>query len=223
MDGSQHNLLSFLYTIRPLPDDRMIIFSGQGWPIPVSVPSQGNDLLHERPYSLTMEPPPLRQHGLPPIAGPGARVLILGSFPSVESLARGQYYGNPRNQFWQVMEALFSIDRDLPYGERTAALVDRGVALWDVVGSCRRAGSSDAAIRDAEANDIEAFLARHHRVRHIALNGTTGAATQLHRLAPGLFSLSGINVATYPSTSPANARYTLAEKVAAWEAICGFL
>jgi len=167
--------------------------------------------------------PPLRQRGLPPIAGPGARVLILGSFPSVASLARGEYYGNPRNQFWQVTEALFGINRSLPYLARTAALVDRGVALWDVVGSCRRAGSSDAAIRDAEANDIATFLAAHPQVLHIALNGTTGAETQLRRLAPEVFSLPGITVATYPSTSPANARFTLAEKVQAWEAICGFL
>ncbi|MDG6257512.1 MAG: DNA-deoxyinosine glycosylase [Methanomicrobiaceae archaeon] len=164
-----------------------------------------------------------RRHGLPPVAGSGARVLILGSFPSEQSLERGEYYANPRNQFWHVMEALFAIDRTLPYGERTAALVDRGVALWDVVASCRRAGSSDAAIRDAEANDIAGFLDRHRRVRHIALNGTTGAEIQLRRHNPGIFSLPGITIATYPSTSPANARYTLAEKVAAWEEICGFL
>jgi TDG/mug DNA glycosylase family protein len=172
-------------------------------------------------------PPPLdpadRRRGLPPVAGPGARVLVLGSFPSEQSLARREYYGNPRNQFWQVAEALFGIDGDLPYDERCLALVARGVALWDVVASCRRAGSSDAAIRDAEANDIEAFLAGHPKIHHIALNGTTGAATQLRRLAPEIFSLPGISVAIYPSTSPANARYTLSEKMVAWRAICGFL
>ncbi|HDR74334.1 MAG TPA: DNA-deoxyinosine glycosylase [Methanoculleus sp.] len=164
-----------------------------------------------------------RRRSLPPVAGPDARVLILGSFPSEQSLEKEEYYANPRNQFWHIMEALFSIDPALPYGERCAALVDRGVALWDVVASCRRAGSSDAAIRDAAANDIEGFLARHRRVRHIALNGTTGAEAQLRRHNPGIFSLPGISVATYPSTSPAHARLTLAEKVAAWEEICGFL
>jgi TDG/mug DNA glycosylase family protein len=170
-------------------------------------------------------PPPgsVRQHGLPPIAGPGARVLILGSFPSLQSLEKREYYGNPRNQFWQVTEALFSIDRALPYEERCAALVARGVALWDVVGSCRRAGSSDAAIREAEANDIAGFLARHPRIVHIALNGTTGAETQLRRLAPSVFTLPGITVATYPSTSPANARFSLAEKTRVWGGICRFL
>jgi TDG/mug DNA glycosylase family protein len=165
----------------------------------------------------------VRRRGLPPIAGPDARVLILGSFPSVASLARGEYYGNPRNQFWLVTEALFGIDRSLSYEDRTAALVGRGVALWDVVGSCRRAGSSDAAIRDAEPNDIASFLARHRRLRHIALNGKTGAETQLRRLSPDVFSLPGIAVATYPSTSPANARLTLAKKVRAWGGICRFL
>lgn len=150
-------------------------------------------------------------------------MLVLGSFPSVQSLAKGEYYANPRNQFWRVAEALFSVDRALPYSERCAALVDRGVALWDVVASCRRAGSSDAAIRDAEANDIEAFLADHPWVRHIALNGKTGAATQLRRLAPGVFALPGITVTVYPSTSPANAALTLEEKVRAWGGILEFL
>jgi TDG/mug DNA glycosylase family protein len=164
-----------------------------------------------------------RRRGLPPIAGSGARVLILGSFPSEQSLARGEYYGNPRNQFWPVMEALFGIERSLPYDGRCAALVGRGVALWDVVGSCRRAGSSDAAIREAEANDIAGFLALHPKIRHVALNGKTGAETQLRRLAPELFALPGITVAVYPSTSPANARLTLAEKVRAWGGIRGFL
>jgi TDG/mug DNA glycosylase family protein len=168
-------------------------------------------------------PNDVRRRGLAPVAGPDARVLILGSFPSVQSLVRKEYYGNPRNQFWQVTEALFGIDRTLPYGERCSALIRRGVALWDVVASCRREGSSDAAIRDAEANDIKAFLAGHPQILHLALNGTTGAATQLRRLAPEVFALPGITVATYPSTSPANARLTLAEKVGAWDGICRFL
>jgi len=157
---------------------------------------------------------PAATAGLRPVAGPEPRVLILGSFPSVLSLARSEYYGNPRNRFWAVMEEIFGIPAALPYPERTVRLTQEGIALWDVISSCSRAGSADARIRNAMPNDIAGFIRDHPSVRLIALNGSA-AGKLYHRVAevPGLPSV------ILPSTSPANAAVSFPEKVRAWEAV----
>ena len=153
-------------------------------------------------------------HGLPPASGPNPRVLILGSFPSVLSLEHQEYYGNPKNRFWAVMELLFCIPSSIPYPERTALLTECGVALWDVVASCERPGSADSRIRNPVPNDIAGFVRRHPSIRLVALNGTT-AGRLYHRLCevPGLSSM------VLPSTSPAHAAMPFPEKVRAWEVL----
>jgi double-stranded uracil-DNA glycosylase len=152
--------------------------------------------------------------GLPPITGPQPRVLVLGSFPSVLSLERGEYYGNPRNRFWAVMEELFAIPAALPYPERCQRLTQEGVALWDAVASCSRPGSSDSRIRDPVPNDITGFIRAHPSVRLVALNGST-AGRIYHRLA----EVPDVRSITLPSTSPANAAVTFGQKVRAWKVI----
>lgn len=164
-----------------------------------------------------------RQHGLLPIIGSSPLILILGSFPSVMSLEREEYYGNPRNQFWPLMEALLGIDRHLPYPKRAAALREHHIALWDVIESCTRAGSGDAAIRDPVGNHIPQVLSRHPTICHIALNGKTGAERWLRHLYPEIDHQTNVSIETYPSTSPANARFTFAEKVRHWEAIRSYI
>ncbi len=115
------------------------------------------------------------REGLPPIVGDDARVLLLGSFPSERSLLTGEYYANRRNQFWPLMAALFGFDADLPYGQRIDVVTGHGVALWDVVHSCRRAGSMDAKIDRSTlvVNDFAPLLARHDGIRRIFVNGLT--------------------------------------------------
>ena len=149
--------------------------------------------------------------GLDPVTGPEPRVLILGSFPSVLSLTHSEYYGNPRNRFWAVIDALFGIPVTLAYTERCRQLTGMGIALWDVAASCSRAGSADARIRDAVPNDIAMFVQAHPTVRLIALNGST--AGRLYRHAG---EVSGIPFVVLPSTSPANAVVRFDEKVKAW-------
>jgi TDG/mug DNA glycosylase family protein len=152
--------------------------------------------------------------GLPPVTGPEPRILILGSFPSVLSLAHREYYGNPRNWFWAVMEELFTIPAALPYPERCRRLTREGIALWDVVATCSRPGSADSRIRNPVPNDITGFVRAHPSVRFAALNGSA-AGHLYHRLA----EVPGIPSVVLPSTSPANAAVTFAEKVRAWAVV----
>ena len=149
--------------------------------------------------------------GLAPLAGPEPLVLVLGSFPSVLSLAHSEYYGNPRNRFWAVMEELFGIPATLPYPGRCLRLTQERIALWDVVAACSRPGSADSRIRDPVPNDSAGFVRAHPSVRLVALNGST-AGRLYHRLA----EVPGIPSVVLPSTSPANAAVTFAEKVRQW-------
>jgi len=155
--------------------------------------------------------------GIPPAAGNHPAVLILGSFPSVQSLAAGEYYANPRNRFWAVMEELLGIDRTLPYRERLSCLEHRGVVLWDVIATCQREGSGDGAIRDPVPNDIPGFVHAHRTLRLVVLNGST--AGRLFRSAWPDALPAGVRYAVLPSTSPANARYRLPDLLDRWRVI----
>ena len=158
-------------------------------------------------------PPPIPEQsfGLDPVTGPEPFFIILGSFPSVLSLEHREYYGNPKNRFWAVMERLFAIPSALPYPDRIALLKENRIALWDVVRSCERPGSADSRIRNPVPNDIPGFIRDYPSIRLVALNGST-AGRFYHRLAevPGLASV------TLPSTSPAHAAITFEDKVRAW-------
>lgn len=158
--------------------------------------------------------------GLPPILGPEPRVLILGSMPSVASLEAQQYYGHPRNAFWTILGALVGAGPELDYAERIAVLQRCGIVLWDVIGRCRRDGSLDAAIRDVEVNDLDGLLRRHPTIRAVFLNG--GTAYDLfrrHVARPRPELLEGRSVTRLPSTSPAHAARSPAQKLEAWRAV----
>jgi double-stranded uracil-DNA glycosylase len=152
--------------------------------------------------------------GLEPVTGPEPRILILGSFPSQKSLQHAEYYGNPLNHFWKIMEALFAIDSSLSYAMRIEKIKENHLALWDVVGSCSRPGSADAAITNAEFNDIPNFVAAHPSLRLVALNGSTAA-----RFYSRIADVVRIPFVVLPSTSPANARMKVEEKTARWSGI----
>ena len=154
------------------------------------------------------------ENGLLPIHGKSVKVLVLGSFPSQQSLLKNEYYGNPRNHFWQIIETLFHIDRHLPYGVRTFHLAERGIALWDVICACCRQGSADTRIRDPVFNDIAGFLASYPTITLIVLNGRT-AGRYYHQLDIP----TSVPSVVLPSTSPANTQFTLKEKVRLWEII----
>jgi hypoxanthine-DNA glycosylase len=155
---------------------------------------------------------------LPPIADASAQILILGNMPSVMSLSAQQYYGNPRNAFWRIAGELLGFDPASPYEERTAALRVRGVAVWDVLRLCRRAGSLDSAIEPDSmvANDFAAFLAAHPAIERVLFNGAA-AERNFVRLA-GIDR--PLRYRRLPSTSPAQTmRY--ADKLQAWRDALG--
>jgi hypoxanthine-DNA glycosylase len=157
---------------------------------------------------------PARLRGLAPVVAPHTRVLVLGSFPGEASLAAGQYYAHPRNQFWIILSQLWRIDLlGMPYAQRLDDVRRRGLGIWDVYASCCRVGSLDSAIEAAQPNDLPGLVKRLPRLRAIAHNGGESARTMAltRTLVPEVVRL--------PSTSPANASWSLQRKVEAWRAL----
>jgi hypoxanthine-DNA glycosylase len=158
-----------------------------------------------------------RKSGFPPVVDASTRVLILGSLPGEASLAAGQYYGNPRNAFWRLMEGVLDAPLvALTYEARLAALLSRGVGLWDVIAEAERPGSLDAAIRDPAANDLVALVQTLPALRAVAFNGGTAAKLGGRLLAPVADRLALLPL---PSSSPAHAARSFDEKLELWGAI----
>lgn len=154
----------------------------------------------------------------PPISGPRARLLILGSMPGRASLAAQQYYAHPRNAFWPIIEVALGISRNLPYEQRCRQLVARDIAVWDVLQSCFRPGSLDADIDPAStmANDFSAFFADHPRIRRVCFNGATAQQMFRRHVLPTLPTGGVPKMVRLPSTSPAHAGMRVEQKVAEW-------
>jgi hypoxanthine-DNA glycosylase len=151
--------------------------------------------------------------GFAPLIGERPRLLILGNAPSVLSLAAQQYYGNPRNAFWRIAAELFGFDADADYDERVAALTTAGVAVWDVLRSCRRVGSLDSAVeRDSMVvNDFAGFFAEHPTIDRVLFNGAAAEANYRRLVTVDV----AVSYARLPSTSPAHTM-AFAAKLAAW-------
>ncbi len=160
----------------------------------------------------------IRLHGLPPLVNDHTRMLVLGSFPSVASLARLQYYAHPQNALWRLLQALWPTS-PMPgpdaYPQRTDWLLDKGLGLWDVYASCERQGSLDAAIRQPQVNDLAGLPGRCPELRLIAHNG--GESFRHARFTRTL----GLPVYRLPSSSPANASWSFERKLAAWREVVG--
>ncbi len=124
--------------------------------------------------------------GLSPLGSGEPRILVLGSFPSAASLAKGQYYGHGRNHFWAVLGSCLGFDPELAYDLRIARLAAAGIALWDVLAACEREGSLDQDIRGERPNPIGAFVAARPGIERIALNGGKAASSFLAFVAPEL-------------------------------------
>jgi hypoxanthine-DNA glycosylase len=161
---------------------------------------------------------PGASRGFPPVAREDARVLILGSLPSEASLSVGEYYAHPRNAFWTIMRVIAGAEGG--YAARCHALQARGIAVWDVLSSSVRPGSLDADIdmNTAVPNDFEQFLAGHEDIRLVCFNGRKAQQMFQRRVQP-LLPEFDFEVSLLPSTSPAHASLTLAEKLATWRGV----
>ena len=155
--------------------------------------------------------PSCAAHSFPYSADEDARVLILGSMPGAESLRQTQYYAFRHNAFWRIMGELYGFPAETPYPERLEILKRRRIALWDVLAECERPCSLDSAIRAPRPNNIPKLVRKLPPLEKILCNG--GAARNyLRRFFPELAAEQ------LPSTSPAAARLSYAEKLAAWRA-----
>ncbi len=152
--------------------------------------------------------------GLPPVLDHNTRILILGSFPGEKSLAAQQYYAHPRNQFWPLLSTVLGDDlAALPYPERLARMLMHRIGLWDVIAACERQGSLDTAIRNAETNNFAALKHRCPQLIRLCFNGKTSG-----KLAPA-FADAGFETLVLPSSSPANAQLSFAQKLVLWQGI----
>lgn len=156
----------------------------------------------------------------PPLAAPAATRLILGSMPGEASLRAGEYYAHPANCFWRLMGELFAAGPQRPYAERVAILNAAGVAVWDVIASCRRSGSLDSSIdeRSLVVNDFAAFFAAHPNVSRVYFNGAKAEQCFRRHVAPRL-DRADLDCVRLPSTSPANASIDYNQKLLAWRAL----
>lgn len=163
--------------------------------------------------------------GLPAQAVRTARVLVLGSMPGTVSLREARYYAHPRNRFWPLMGLLCGIDPAAPYAQRLQALRTAGVALWDVIGQCRRHGSLDAAIvRGSEVpNPIADLIASLPDLRLVACNGAAAHRAFQRFIVPTLRQPLLAPVLALPSTSPANAAASLQVLQQAWQPLADAL
>ena len=153
-------------------------------------------------------------HPFGPLFNESSRVLILGSFPSVKSREQQFFYGHPQNRFWKVLAALYQQDVPVTVDQKKALILENHLALWDSVASCVITGSSDASIREVRANDLSVIL-DNSAVQKIFCNGKTSWQMYEKWIRPA----TGREAVCLPSTSPANAQWTLDRLIDAWSVI----
>lgn len=154
------------------------------------------------------------QHPFPPHFDADSELLILGSFPSVKSREQQFFYGHPQNRFWRVTAAVFGCAVPQTISEKRAFLLENHIALWDVIASCEIKGSSDSSIRNVVPNDLRPIL-HGAAIRRIFVNGGT-AARYYDRYQKPVLHREAIRL---PSTSPANAAWSLERLTDAWQII----
>ena len=155
-------------------------------------------------------------HPIAPVYDSESRILILGSFPSVKSREAMFFYGHPQNRFWKVVAAVYGENVPMTVPERREFLIRNHIAAWDVIASCRITGSSDASIRDVTANDLSEILEA-ASISDIYVNGRTAEKMYRKYTEP----VTGRECICLPSTSPANAAWSMERLVEAWSRIRG--
>ncbi len=156
----------------------------------------------------------LMNHPIPPFFDKNSKILILGSFPSVKSREQMFFYGHPQNRFWKVVAAVFDQEVPQSIAEKKDFLKQNKIAIWDVIGSCEIRGSADSTIKDVMPNDLSQILDAAD-IRKIFINGKT-AEKYYNKYTRDVI---GREAVCLPSTSPANAAWTLEKLIDAWRAL----
>ena len=154
------------------------------------------------------------QHPFPPLYDAQSEILILGSFPSVKSREQQFFYGHPQNRFWRVTAAVFGAEVPVTIEEKRAFLLQNHIALWDVIASCEITGSSDSSIRNVVPNDLTPIF-KIAQIRQIYVNGGT-AAKYYDKYQKPILQKDAIRL---PSTSPANAAWSVERLISVWQCI----
>ena len=160
------------------------------------------------------------KNGLEPIYDKNSKILILGSLPSEQSIKKQEYYGNPTNQFWKILSAVFE-DKILTfndYNEKKNFLKKHHIALWDVIKCAQRKGSLDVNIKNETYNDLKTFVTK-CEIKHIFVNGNK-AKTALEKYLKEN-NISNVKFSYLTSSSSANAKYSLEDKINMWKIISG--
>lgn len=182
------------------------------------VPASALGMIGLRNRYLMEDNSMLVKQSFAPIEGREVRILILGSMPGDASIAAGRYYAHPRNRFWPLMATLLGCVLPVDYEARCRMLQDHGIALWDVAGSAVRPGSMDSAMREERPNDIAGLMARHPELRVVAFNGQ-----KAKQLFDRFFDrLPDLRYFSMPSTSPANASFSMTRLAERWKVMFDF-
>lgn len=150
-------------------------------------------------------------HPIEPVYDKDSRLLFLGSFPSVKSREEGFFYGHPQNRFWKVLSVIYKEKKPETIEEKKAFLHRNHIAVWDVIQSCDIKGSSDASIQNVVANDLRVILEA-APIENIYVNGRKAEQLYKRYIQPEI----GRSAVCLPSTSPANAAWSLEKLVEAW-------
>ena len=154
-------------------------------------------------------------HPIPPVFDENSKILILGSFPSVKSREARFFYGHPQNRFWKTLATVLNAECPVTVEEKKDFLLSHKIAVWDVIKSCEISGSADSSIRDAEPNELDRIFGAAD-IKAVFANG--GTAYRLYKKfnpAPDALRL--------PSTSPANAAFSLERLINEWKVILKYL
>ena len=153
-------------------------------------------------------------HPFPPLYDKESQILILGSFPSVKSREQMFFYGHPQNRFWKVISAVTDSDVPVTTEEKSKLLHENHIVLWDVIASCDITGSSDSSIKNVRANDLTEIL-QNADIKQIFVNGRTAEKYYNKYIKDSI----GRNAYCLPSTSPANAGWSIEKLTDAWQII----
>ena len=158
------------------------------------------------------------KHPFPPLYDKNSRILILGSFPSVKSREQMFFYGHPQNRFWKVVSAVLDVETPANIQEKSDFLYNNNIALWDVIASCDIMGSSDSSIKNVVANDLTEIF-ENANIKQIFVNGKT-AEKYYNKYVRNTIGRDAICL---PSTSPANAGWSMDKLIEEWKIIKIFI